>query len=82
MDALKVYASSITQKEEDIERSLEQGDIEAFTVMVHSLKSTSLAVGAQDISELALNLEKAGKDSDMNMIIEYLPELLKRYRSL
>ena len=50
--------------------------------MVHSLKSTSLAVGAQDISELALNLEKAGKDSDMNMINEYLPELLKRYRSI
>ena len=42
--------------------------------MVHSLKSTSLAVGAQDISELALNLEKAGKDSDMNMINEYLPD--------
>ena len=39
-------------------------------------------MGAQDISELALNLEKAGKDSDMNMINEYLPELLKRYRSL
>ena len=50
--------------------------------MVHSLKSTSRAIGAPDIYELALALESAAKDSDTGLLVKYTPELLKRYRSL
>ena len=82
MNALKVYFSSVTKKAEEIEQTLKNGDLEKYTIMIHSLKSTSRAVGALDISELSLALENGGKKSNIELINKYTPELLQRYRAL
>ena len=50
--------------------------------MVHSLKSTSRAIGAKQLSELALTLEQAGRTGNIDLIKEKTPELLEIYRSL
>ena len=82
LNALGVYRASIDQKAEDIDHALQSNDMDKYLIMVHSLKSTSRAIGAPDIYELALALERAAKDSDTGLLVKYTPELLKRYRSL
>lgn len=82
MDALSVYAASVTEKSTDIEKALKDRDADKYTNMVHSLKSTSRAVGALDIAELSQALENAGKSRDFELMEKYTPELLVRYRAL
>jgi len=60
----------------------------SFTTQVHALKSASASIGADDVSEEAAILEKAGKVADMDFIKENLPifaqeltELVKNIRS-
>ena len=49
---------------------------------VHSLKSTSLAVGLQDISERARELEMAAMAGDTESVRKNAPELFSRYRDI
>lgn len=82
MDALEIYHKSIETKAEQIEADLESMDMSAYTLKVHSLKSTSLAIGAEELSEFAKKLELAGKEGDTDTVKKETPELLKMYRSL
>ena len=49
---------------------------------MHSLKSTSRIVGAKSLSDLAFQLEMAGKEANNSLIAEKTPGLLEMYRSL
>ena len=82
LDALKIYCASIETKAADIEQNLADRDIDAYTIAVHSLKSTSRTVGAAAVSELAKALEQAGNDRDVAAIQRDTPRLLELYRSL
>ena len=50
-----------------------------YAVKVHALKSTSLTIGATELSELAKQLEQAGKAEDTGYIQTNHPLLLKMY---
>ena len=51
-------------------------------MIVHSLKSTSEAVGIQDISERARELEMAAMAGDTESVRKKAPELFSRYRDI
>ena len=82
LDALSVFARSITKRAEEIGRAAAAADYEAYTLAVHSLKSTSRAVGAVTVSDLARELEQAGKVRDEETIQRETPRLLSLYQSL
>ena len=82
LSALEIYRKSISSKAREIAAHLESGDWPAYTINVHSLKSTSRSVGAASISELAKALEKAGNEGDTETIRRDTPRLLELYRSL
>ena len=82
MDALSIFADSVSQKAEKIEKALGAEDIETYTTIVHSLKSSARTVGAVELSELARKLEMAGKDRDISCIRQETPRLLSMYREL
>lgn len=82
LEALEIYTASIEKKASDIENAAYKKDIDSFVIMVHSLKSTSKAVGAMKLSELALSLEQAGRNRDEAAVAEKTPELLFEYREL
>ena len=82
MDALEIYHKSIETKAGQIEADLESMDMNAYTLKVHSLKSTSLAIGAEELSEFAKKLELAGKEGDTDTVKKETPELVKMYREL
>lgn len=80
--ALETYESSIDTKAKQIEEYLEDEDWENYTLNVHSLKSTSSAIGAEGVYEKAMALERAGKSEDYETIRQDNPILLKEYKEL
>jgi putative two-component system response regulator len=82
LDAISIFADSSSQKAEKIEKALESEDIETYTTIVHSLKSSARTVGATELSELARKLELAGKNKDIACIRQETQKLLAMYREL
>jgi putative two-component system response regulator len=82
LEALSIFADSIPQKSEKIESAFNNEDLETYTTLVHSLKSSARTIGATDVSELARKLELAGKGADIDCIREETPTLLNLYREL
>lgn len=58
------------------------GDYENYTIKIHSMKSTSLNLGAVSISELAKAEEMAGKSGDFSYIDTYADEFHEQYKIL
>ncbi len=81
LDAVKSFAETIEEKANAIENYASLGDCKNYTILVHSLKSTSRLIGADDLSQKAKLLEEAGNREDIDKIKEDTPELLKLYRS-
>lgn len=81
LQILRDYYKSVDKRSGIIADALERGDIKAYTIEVHSLKSTSRQIGADSLSELAAKLEKAGSEQDMKFINEKTGELLTRFRA-
>ena len=82
LSVLKVFHQTAVKKADEIEELFSKKDIDAYTIKVHALKSSARIIGAQDLSELARQLETAGKAEDADTIEEKTPELLKGYRDL
>ena len=76
---LRMFCDMSKEKSEKIQVCYEQENWEEYTVLVHALKSTSLSVGAQKLSEKALELEKAGKERRISFIRENHDAMLKAY---
>ena len=63
---LAFYISEGESKRELISRLYENKDIKNYVIEVHALKSSSLNAGAQELSELARELEAAGKSGSLD----------------
>ncbi|MBP5607824.1 MAG: EAL domain-containing protein [Lachnospiraceae bacterium] len=79
---LEIYISGADEKAADIERCFKNEDWEAYTIHVHSLKSSSRVIGANELSKMAADLEKAGNELDIKTILSDTDILLKDYRKL
>ena len=79
---LKTYQESIEGRVAQIEADIEAGDLEALTLVVHSLKSSSRAIGAEAFVATAKALEEAGKQGDLEAVRRDAPALLDEYRKL
>ena len=60
VDVIKGFRSRIEDSAGEIERELSGLDIRNYTVHVHALKSSSRLIGAEELSELALEMENTG----------------------
>lgn len=81
-EVLSDYMDTIEEKADIIEKAVEAGDLETYTIEVHSLKSISKSIGAMELSDLAKDLELNGKNSEWGPIIARTPTLLNMYRNL
>ncbi len=82
LDALEAYLETGEASAKEIEQLFHKNDFEAVTTKVHGLKSTSLAIGATELSELAKKMEMAGKAGETDVIKAHMEELLASYRKL
>jgi len=82
LDTLAVYAKNAASAADEIENLWRAGDAGGVTVKVHALKSTSRAIGAEELGALAEKLEAAGKAGDTRTLDAELGGLLARFRAL
>ncbi|MBO6108314.1 MAG: response regulator [Eubacterium sp.] len=82
IEALEIYEASVSEKADEIQRLADDADIKVYVLKVHSLKSMSRLIGATELSDMAYELELAGKNGDIDKICKKTPELLAMYRKL
>ncbi|MCR5789226.1 MAG: response regulator [Lachnospiraceae bacterium] len=80
--AIETFAVSVDAKAAQIEENLKNEDYESLALNVHSLKSTSGAIGALSLSEKAKEMEAAAKSGDKDEIMQGTPALLGEYRRI
>ncbi len=78
---LEVYHNSITPNYEEINGFYENEDWKNYTVKVHALKSSSLLIGAVELSDEAKELEMAGKRDDIDYIRTNHEKVMEHLRS-
>ena len=81
LDALTVFAQSVTAGAKEIAEFYRQNDIKNYTVKVHALKSSARVIGANELSERAKRLEDAGNAGYVDEIKKFTDGLLELYIS-
>lgn len=74
---VKDFAATIQEKKNQLNRLVEADDVSRFTIEVHSLKSVAKTVGARELSDRALEMERLGHKRDMESIKERIDILNK-----
>ncbi|MDE6593335.1 MAG: PocR ligand-binding domain-containing protein [Oscillospiraceae bacterium] len=80
MAVLKEYYMTIEKKSAVIEDYFKNELWSEYTIEVHSLKSTSRQIGADDLATMAAELEKAGKEQNTEFIKAKHGAMLKMYK--
>lgn len=76
-----VYASKETQLS-GLQSQYAKKNLKEFTVQIHALKGQLLNIGAGDISNLAKQLEQAGREGNTDYIDDKLQIFVKEYQGL
>lgn len=77
---LREYAQNGSENWETIEEFFASEDWKNYTITVHGIKSSMLAIGAARLSEMAKKLELAGKENDLVYIRANHDEMIREYK--
>lgn len=75
-ELLSMFVDTWQEKKTQIEEAYQAEDWKNYTVYVHALKSSSLSLGAEKLSDLAKQHEMAGKERNLLFIQEQETTLL------
>lgn len=70
------------EKSEKIQAAFDARDLKNYQILVHGLKSTSLSIGAENLSEQAKKLELAAKANDLEKILAGHDDLMSAYKKV
>jgi PAS domain S-box-containing protein len=73
-EVLDVYSRDCEERLTMFQRPFDRGELRAFIINVHAIKSASASVGAGKISEKAAILEQAGRNEDLGIIEKNLED--------
>ncbi|MCR4787005.1 MAG: response regulator [Lachnospiraceae bacterium] len=79
---LAVFVNDSKNKRQSLKSSYDDRDWKNYSIVVHSLKSSSKALGAETLSELAKKLEMASKDNDTIGVLSSHGKLMQMYDEL
>ena len=82
LDLLSDYANSCEEKCNSLNSFLKDEDMKNYSILVHSLKSSSRIVGADDVSALAKDLEDASKNNDIDFVQCNHDNFIESYKDL
>ena len=87
MDSKSFYVQMLTRftdakRAEKIQDTFDAEDVKNYQILVHALKSTSLSIGAENLSERARNLEFAAKDERIDEIKANHGDLMAEYAKI
>ena len=78
-EILEMYVRKGEEKRVQINEYADSMNWKNYVIEVHALKSTSLSIGATELSEFAKKLELAGKSGDYETITKNNEKLLEMY---
>ncbi len=81
-EILEMYIRKGLEKRRIIDEMWLQKDWKDYIIEVHALKSTSLSIGASELSKMAKKLELAGKAGDFATIEKHHEELSALYEAV
>ncbi len=81
-DIIGIYHREGAKRKRQLEQYYKEADWKNYVIAVHALKSNSKGIGANELSELALKLEMAGKQNNLDVILEYHEALLEAHDEL
>ncbi|MBR3746595.1 MAG: response regulator [Selenomonadaceae bacterium] len=67
---------------EKIQEAFDSGDVKNYQILVHALKSTSLSIGAENLSDRAKSLELAAKENNVDEIQANHGDLMANYEKV
>ena len=70
------------KRAEKIQEAFDSADWKNYQILVHALKSTSLSIGAESLSEQAKSLELAAKDNNFDEIHAGHDDLMAAYQKV
>jgi len=73
------YLRGAKEKKEDMKKFLDAEDFWNYGILIHSLKSTSAMIGAEEPYNIALELERAAKEDNRDFVLSNHEEFLKKY---
>lgn len=76
---LEIYYNSSGNAMQKLKAAFEKEDIKNYEIIAHSIKSTSLSIGAEEFSAKAKKLEYAAKNGDADYIRENHGEIVELY---
>lgn len=82
LEIIRIYYNIGLARLDDIQKHYENKDWKNYTILVHAVKSTSLNIGAKDLSEKAKALEMAGREEDGVFIAAHHETMLDEYRRI
>ncbi|MBQ2606043.1 MAG: response regulator [Clostridiales bacterium] len=82
LELLTDYAEQASDRCAELTSYLEAGNLKDYEILVHSVKSSSKTIGADDLSELAKLLESAARDSDADYVRQHHDALVSGLEEL
>lgn len=82
LELLNDYSSSAEDKISKLEDFLAEGDLKAYKILIHSIKSTSKTIGSMEMYESALSLENAAAEGRLDYIESNHSKTIDELRSL
>ncbi|WP_022759928.1 response regulator [Butyrivibrio sp. AD3002] len=76
---LQMFIRTADVKKKRIKELYEKKDIKNYIIELHALKSSTKLLGAEEFSELAKELEFAGKDNNLSIIDEKTEKIFEWY---
>lgn len=82
LEILEIYVKKAKEKQNYIQKLFEEKSWKNYVIEVHALKSTSLTIGSKPLSELAKELELAGKNENYRLIEEKHSAMIELYEKV
>jgi signal transduction histidine kinase/DNA-binding NarL/FixJ family response regulator/HPt (histidine-containing phosphotransfer) domain-containing protein len=79
---LSLFCKDVKDRLRLLQKAPDADTLPVFITQVHSLKSASASIGAQEISSLAAGLEAIGKAGDTDFIRDSLPDFIQQLAEL
>ncbi|MBQ4529312.1 MAG: response regulator [Lachnospiraceae bacterium] len=78
INILETYHKDLEATIQRIDQAKSKEDIKNFVIDVHGIKSSSASVGAMELSELAKELEMAGKEQQLDFIESHYDNFIRK----
>jgi signal transduction histidine kinase/FixJ family two-component response regulator/HPt (histidine-containing phosphotransfer) domain-containing protein len=81
-EALRTFVENSADQQKKMKDALEKEKLEEYRILVHALKSSAAAIGAQELSQLAKTQENEVKEGKNSTIKEEFELLCKKYEEV